>query len=143
MTFAPSEALAGAIAFVFALLGALHVFWAAGGRWGMAAAVPETEGRAAFVPSRTATLAVAFALLGAALLVLARAAVLAHPLPGWLVRSATPVLGAVFVLRAVGDFRLVGFFKSVRGTRFAVLDTFLFSPLCLALGAGVLWLSFR
>ena len=31
----------------------------------------------------------------------------------------------VFLARAVGDFRYVGFFKRVRGTRFARLDTIL------------------
>jgi hypothetical protein len=51
------------------------------------------------------------------------------------------VLGAVFVLRAIGERKLVGFFKRVRGTAFARWDTWLFSPLCLALGVSVLWLA--
>jgi hypothetical protein len=40
-------------------------------------------------------------------------------------------------LRAIGDFHLIGFFKRVRGTRFASLDTAVYSPLCLALALGV------
>lgn len=32
--------------------------------------------------------------------------------------------------RAVGDFRLVGFFKKVKGSEFALMDTLLYSPLC-------------
>jgi catechol 2,3-dioxygenase-like lactoylglutathione lyase family enzyme len=47
----------------------------------------------------------------------------------------------VFLLRAVGDFRLVGFFKRVRGTPFARWDTRLFSPLCVALGLASLWVA--
>jgi len=39
----------------------------------------------------------------------------------------------VFALRAIGDFRHVGFFKRVRGCRFARLDTLAYSPLCTAL----------
>jgi hypothetical protein len=49
--------------------------------------------------------------------------------------------GSVFVLRAIGEFRLVGFFKSVRGTPFAHWDTWLYSPLSLLIGLGALWLA--
>jgi hypothetical protein len=49
----------------------------------------------------------------------------------------TWTLAALFLLRGIGDFRLVGFFKRVRGTRFARRDTRLYSPLCLALALAV------
>ena len=48
-------------------------------------------------------------------------------------------VGVVLLARAVGDFRYVGFFKRVRGSRFATLDSRYFSPLCLILGLGALW----
>jgi hypothetical protein len=44
----------------------------------------------------------------------------------------------IFLFRAAGEFKLVGFSKSVRGTAFATWDTWLFSPLCVLLGAGFL-----
>jgi hypothetical protein len=47
------------------------------------------------------------------------------------------LLAAGLFARAVGDFRFLGFFKRVRGTRFATLDYFLYSPICLLLAAGV------
>jgi hypothetical protein len=53
-------------------------------------------------------------------------------------------LSAVFLLRAVGNLRTFGFFKSITGTRFAQWDTRLYSPLCLllaVLAAGVAYLS--
>nr|WP_254844256.1 DUF3995 domain-containing protein [Leptospira santarosai] len=43
------------------------------------------------------------------------------------------LLSAMFLFRAIGDFRLVGFFKKIRGTKFAKNDTAFFSPLCLLL----------
>ena len=43
------------------------------------------------------------------------------------------VLGLVFVLRAVGNLRTFGFFKTVRGTLFSEWDTWLYSPLCVLL----------
>jgi uncharacterized protein DUF3995 len=90
----------------------LGVWWNLGRR----AALAEVDGRPRFVPARGATLAVAAALIGAAVVVLARADLILGFVPRWASQAAAGVLGAVFVLRAVGDFRLMGFFKSVRGT---------------------------
>jgi len=47
-----------------------------------------------------------------------------------LVRVGAWLIAAAFALRAIGDFRYVGFFKRVRESRFARLDTFAYSPLC-------------
>ena len=43
--------------------------------------------------------------------------------------------------RAIGDSELVGFFKEVRDSKFARLDTLFYSPLCVVLGAGLLVLA--
>jgi Protein of unknown function (DUF3995) len=51
-------------------------------------------------------------------------------------------LGAVFVVRSVGDFRPLGFFKRARGSRFARLDTFVYAPLCLILGLAALFVAY-
>jgi len=50
------------------------------------------------------------------------------------VEIAVWLIAAVFALRAIGDFRYVGFFKRIRDTRFARLDTLAYSPLCAVLG---------
>ena len=125
---------------IFGFLSALHVFWAFGGTWGVWAAVAEIHGRPRFVPSKGATLVVAAALAAAAVVVLTRAHLILGSVPPWASQSAAAVLGTVFVLRSIGDFRLMGFFKSVRGTRFARRDTWLYSPLCVLLGLGAWWL---
>jgi hypothetical protein len=125
---------------VFASLALLHVYWAAGGTWGHAAAVPTGGGGARlFNPSRASTLAVAAGLLLAALVVLGRLGVRAAPLPGWVFVWGGWLIALLFLARAVGEFRYVGLFKSVRGTNFADWDTWLFTPLCLfiAFSAGV------
>jgi hypothetical protein len=54
---------------VLILLGLLHLFWAAGAKFGGAAVVPSTNGVPTFKPSRSVTLAVAAALFSAALVV--------------------------------------------------------------------------
>jgi hypothetical protein len=122
---------------VLIVIAVIHVYWAAGGRLGHAAAIPEREGKPAFSPGRWATLAVAAALLVAAALVAADLGWLVVPVPAWLVRVAVWLLALVFAARAIGDFRYVGFFKRVAGSRFAQLDTRVYAPLCALLAIAM------
>ena len=48
-----------------------------------------------------------------------------------------------FAGRAVGDFRVLGLFKKVRGTRFARADDRIFVPICVGIAAAAAWVSFR
>ena len=127
---------------VYALLSLLHVYWAFGGRLGLHGVIPEVGGATTFQPSRRATLLVACALAAASTLLLCRSGVVATPLPAAWLRAALYALASVFALRAIGDFRVAGFFKRVRGTAFARLDTWLFSPLCAALASAIFWLAY-
>lgn len=124
-----------AVGILLALAG-LHVYWAAGGVWGAAAAVPGREGRPLFRPGKPGTVLVALLLaLGAAILTV-RLGFFGPLEPRWLFRTGAWGLAAVFLARAIGDFRWIGFFKRHGGTRFAALDSALYSPLCLGLAAG-------
>ena len=145
----PARVVAAVLAVVFAALALLHVGWAAlGGRrgWSAGAVVPaRADGAPVFRPGRGATLAVAAALAAAGVVVLGRAglapaALGARGLAPWY-RAGPWALAAVLALRAVGDFRYVGLFKRQRGTRFAALDTRVYTPLCAALAAGVCYLA--
>src|SRR5664279_3401138 len=113
------------------LLAGLHFYWAAGGTWGKHIAIPEVNGKPAFSPSRISTIAVAFALVGAACVAILRGFFLFSSFPGSPAHWASIAIGFAFLLRAIGEFRLIGFFKRIRGTAFASWDTWLFSPLCL------------
>jgi hypothetical protein len=121
------------VAATLASLATLHVYWAAGGRWGASAAVPEVGGKSAFTPGRAATLLVAALLSTAAALVLWRAGIFRVPLPRVLARIGVWGVAAVFALRAVGDFRLFGLFRKPSESRFARNDRRIYTPLCLAL----------
>jgi len=126
----------------FVGLAILHLYWAFGGKFGMSAALPELDGVPVFTPGAVATLGVAFVLSGFALIALVL---------GFRVGSAaalTPyavffgfTIGGVRILRAVGDFRYVGFFKRVKGSKFAMYDSWLFSPFCLIAGGAFLTLA--
>jgi hypothetical protein len=128
---------------VLAFLGALHVFWALGGRLGFRSTVPEVNGQRVFKPTRAATFAVALALFVASALVLGRAGTFGSLVPAALFKWPVLLMGFVFLVRAVGEFKLVGLFKRARGTSFARWDSWLFSPLCLAISFAALWLSLR
>lgn len=132
MTILSFAAWTGAL--ILALIALLHVYWAFGGRWGAAAAIPEIPGKgAAFRPGFAATLLVALALGVAVGLILARIEVLPRAWPRALETGLLWAGAAVFGLRALGEFRYVGFFARVRDTRFARMDRRLYSPLCLGL----------
>ena len=135
--------LAAGLIVVFVGLSALHVFWAAGGRTGGAAAIPRQAGRALFRPSPLSTLAVAAALAAAALVIAAAAGWLGRGAPLRAGRRLAYVLALVFAVRAVGDFRYVGFFKSLGDDPFRWWDTWLFSPLCLGIAAAALAVARR
>lgn len=122
---------------VLAAIGLLHAYWACGGRLSIGAAVPRVGGVAAFRPSAAATWAVAIALFLAALIVAAAGNVVDAPGPAWLHAGAAIALAFVFAARAVGDFGLVGFFKTRGDGAFARLDTWVYSPLCLVLAAAI------
>jgi hypothetical protein len=123
-------------AVLFTLMGLVHLYWAAGGSVGKSVPIPERDGRPTFRPRPAGTAGVAGLLFAAALVVLAR---LGLGAPSFLERWAgwgTGLLAVVFGLRSIGDFRLVGFFKQVRGTTFARWDSWLFSPLCVVIALG-------
>ena len=121
------------------IISLIHVYWAAGGRWGLAESVPERNGSKAFQPGRFATFVVALIFSCMALFYLYKIGWLTSLnviVPDWLSRYGLWILAGIFLLRAIGDFRYVGFSKRVRNSRFAKLDTTFYSPLCLLLSAN-------
>jgi hypothetical protein len=127
-------AIAGAV--TLTLLGALHAYWACGGRLGKGAVIPERRGVPLLKPSAPVTWLVAVVLWAGAACLLARLGLLGDGVPRGATAAAVWVMAAAFLLRSVGDFRYVGFTKRVVGSRFAYWDTRLFSPLCLLLTAA-------
>lgn len=114
-------------------LATVHLYWAAGGRAGLDAAIPTRNGVPVLRPGRGITLLVALALAGLAVLVLWRDGALSLPLPFVIAHIATPLVALVFLARAIGDFRILGWSKRLRGSRFARLDDIFYAPLCLIL----------
>ncbi len=135
--------LALAVTALFVGLGALHFYWAFGGRAGLDKAIPRIDGEPAIEPGRALTLLVGVALLAIAGVAsfLGAAGLRSNPYGTYIVHAGW-FLAGVFALRAVGDFRLVGFFKRVRSSEFARYDSRYYSPLCVALSLAFAALSF-
>jgi len=142
---APDTTLAGIVCAAFLVLAGWHVYMALMPRVGSgeSGAVPSVGGKPLFVPSRNATLGVAVVLALFAGLVATTAGLVSLGLPAVVLSWLSYALALGLAARAVGEFRYVGFFKRVRGSRFATLDTFVYSPLCLLLAAGVATVAAR
>ena len=120
-------------AVVFLLLASVHVYWALGGVQWLNLALPQTEQnqQPVFMPGRVACLVVVLVLVAFAGYSVATTPFF-HLLdrPHW----GNAFLGAIFCLRAMGDFKYVGITKKIKHTPFAQMDTQWYVPLCLYLG---------
>ena len=110
----------------------IHFYWALGGKYGLASAGPSIEGKNNFIPSKWLIFVVAVLLFCIAAL----AILLAQPSVSFFVNLhyIGYFVSVVFIVRAIGDFKYVGFFKKAYNSNFAYLDTKYFSPLILFLG---------
>lgn len=117
---------------IFLTLSAFHFYWLAGGIVGLEAVIPtKDENHEISHPPFYATLAVALILLLFSLIYLNANQFISLPLPHWLIKLSYWFIPIIFLLRAIGEFNYVGFFKKVRNTKFAIADTRIFSPICL------------
>lgn len=132
--------LSALLSMLFFSLSALHIYWAFGGKLLFEASLPtDRNGNRVLNPKKIDSALVALVLMGFGAFYLINAGAIPSPVSenihyysGWLIP-------AIFILRSIGDFKYVGFFKKIRSTSFAKNDTRFISPLCLAIGlAGLL-----
>lgn len=128
---------------VFATISAIHFYWAFGGKWASRAVVPTNDnGEPLFIPKIISTLVVAIGLLCFGLFYLVKYGFITVSLPVWLDKYGFWIIIFIFILRAIGDFNYVGFFKKHRNSEFGIKDTKYYSPLCLLIGVLTLILVF-
>lgn len=121
--------------FTFGFLSVVHFYWGLGGKWAANAAIPTKENNEKVMnPKLLECFAVAFGLLGLGLFILVRVQILSFKLPSWLMKYGLWAISTIFILRAVGEFKYVGFFKKIKSTPFGQSDTKYYSPLCLIVG---------
>lgn len=119
------------LSFIFLFLSALHFYWAFGGEWGLDGTVPtNTEGKKILRTSVLSCIVVGTGLMVFALYYFIPILEISILEPLYFLSWLIP---AIFLIRSIGDFKYVGFFKKIKSTRFSQLDTKYFSPLCLLL----------
>ncbi|MEC4113793.1 DUF3995 domain-containing protein [Myroides pelagicus] len=118
---------------IFLFLSGIHIYWAFGGRWGVEAVLPSKDGVKKLTPSPVGTLVVA-----SGLAFFSGVSAIELESYQWMYL----VVGIVFGLRVIGDFRYVGLFRRVKDSVFAEKDTVIFIPLCVYLSLSNLFLYF-
>lgn len=121
---------------IFLSLSIIHFYWAFGGKWGFEGVLPTNENNEKqFIPGKLITLIVGTGLLLLGLFVLLKSGYLTFYCPDWLLKYGFWIIGFVFFIRAIGDFKYAGLFKKVSDTKFSQNDTRYFTPLCLIIGS--------
>lgn len=133
---------------LIAFAAGFHLYWALGGRLGFSVSLPQRPDGVPVMHQRIGWWRPAAAMVAAGLILLGALALAAEgrlsmQLPPFMVRSALGLVGTAFVLRAIVPTPWTGFFKSIRGTRWARYDSFLYSPSFLLLGTMLLIIAMR
>ena len=123
---------------IFLFLSGLHIYWGFGGKWGNGAVIPtKNDNIKVMMPEAFTTFIVALGLFGFAVLVFLCSVDFDFVIPKWLDivhKYGLWVIASIFILRSIGDFNYVGFFKKYKTTKFGLNDTKYYSPLCLTIG---------
>jgi hypothetical protein len=120
---------------IFLFLSSIHFYWGLGGRWGSEGVIPvKANNPKVIMPGPLPTFIVALGLFGFGLFILIKSGLINLDLPLWLEKSGLWIIAGIFILRAIGEFKYVGFFKKIKQTNFGQNDTKYYSPLCLLIG---------
>ncbi len=127
---------------ILVVLGGFHFYWFFGGLWGLEKVIPTKDGLSSLAIPKIATLFVAVVLVLFGLVYLMKSELLSIDGPNWIINYGYWFIPSIFILRAIGDFKYVGFFKKIKHTTFAKADSKVFIPLCLAIGIMGLLVQF-
>jgi len=138
--------LALVLILIFICIASIHIYWALGGKKWILSVIPTLSNSSEtplFEPRIIDTIAVAVSFLLFAWVIGMKAKLFAllwfQPI---YLTYITFGITFIFLLRAIGEFKYVGFFKKVKETTFAQMDSHIYSPLCLSIGIIVLIINF-
>ena len=122
------------LSIIFIALGLIHFNWVLGGNFGFAESLPTKEnGEIVLNPKKIDSFIVGMGLLAFGVFYLFKSGLINYNLPEGIMIFVGWMIPIIFLLRAMGDFKYIGFFKSVKNTAFGKLDLLFFSPLCLCI----------
>lgn len=125
-------------------IGVLHFYWALGGKVWLNKSIPTINGQPLFLPGKIATIVVGMVLIGFAWVAFALSFSDLHSaLYGKYILYFGWVLSGIFIVRAIGEFNTIGFFKKIKTSDFALYDTRFYSPYALFIGIVFALLSYQ
>lgn len=128
-------ALSLILSLIFFILGIIHLNWLIGGTFGFDESLPTKEtGERVLNPKKFDSAIVGLGLMCFAFFYLIKADLINLDIPHWILKYGSWLIPAIFILRAVGEFKYVGLFKKIKHTSFGELDTKFYSPLCAFIG---------
>nr|WP_299384395.1 DUF3995 domain-containing protein [Allomuricauda sp.] len=134
------DVLAIMLSVVLIFLAVLHFYWSIFGIKDPAAVLPTNlESKSVKSPGKFGAVLVGLVLLGFAFVYINK--VIRYVDYQWLDHVSIGI-GITFIIRALGDFKYVGFFKTAKNSKFSALDTRYYSPLCLLMGVLILVLEY-
>ena len=123
------------LSLLFIVLGLIHFNWVIGGTFGFKESLPTKEnGERVLNPKKIDSAIVGIGLTAFGFFYVLKSGLIQYNFPEWIMKYGSLIISILFLLRAIGEFKYVGFFKSVKKTNFGKLDTKFFSPLCLIIG---------
>lgn len=125
---------------IFSVLGLIHLNWVIGGKFGFEKSIPSKEnGEKVINPRKIESAIVGIGLIVFGVFYLIKSVLLEFNILDWIMKYGGWIIPTIFLLRAIGEFKYIGFFKKIKDTEFGKWDSKLFSPLCLFIGiCGVL-----
>lgn len=123
------------LSLILFILGLVHFNWVFGGTFGFAESLPTKEtGERILNAKKIDSALVGIGLIAFGFFYVFESGLINYSLPQGILEYSGWIIQVIFLLRAMGDFKYVGFFKKVKKTTFGKLDSRLFSPLCLVIG---------
>ena len=120
------------------VISAFHFYWIFGGEFGTDAVFPKAKGKENVMPNKALT-------FGAAIIFFCFGLVYLNHLIDLISfpnKITILVLAIIFLIRAIGEFRYIGFSKTIYNSKFATLDTKYYSPICLLLSLNSFYIYF-
>ena len=98
---------------IFTALSLMHFYWLFGGKWGLEKVIPTKENQTSTLSiPKFATLIVALVLLLFGFIYLVKSGLINVQIPNLVSNYGYWIIPAIFILRAIGDFKYVGVFKT-------------------------------
>jgi len=113
----------------------IHFYWLFGGeKWINKALPTDKNGKRVLNPGKFETVIVTFGLLLFAFYYFLKIGQFEIEIPRLITEYSGWIISVIFIIRAIGDFKYVGFFKKIKHTEFGKLDTTYFSFISLTIG---------